>query len=62
MTKTIKIIFLTTIIVSIVMNISKMGFLEIAAFGVVTIVYFAFVFVWESIEKCIKKYRKRKNA
>ena len=62
MAKTIKITFLAAIIVSIVMNIFKMGLLEIAAFGVVVATYFAFVFVWESIEKRIKAYRRRKNA
>lgn len=61
MAKTIKMLFLGMIVVSVAMSIFKMDFLEIAAFGVVVATYLAFVFVWESIEKRIKKCRKRKN-
>lgn len=62
MAKTIKMLFFGMIVVSVAMSIFKMDFLEIAAFGVVVTTYLAFVFVWESIEKRIKKCRIKKDS
>lgn len=59
--KTLKYTYLIYMLIIVVISVFQMGWFGTFWFGVIVGIYLAIVFVWEQIEKQIKKRKKIKS-